>query len=292
MELNSFLKKYIDNDESLHAEVSSRKGVKDTLISIEDVNILLNKQEHYFVKEGHMKGTFELLRKYNNLLFEEKITTLHEEIRKDFSLLKAIKEIDNPSNRNITEKEQEKELSHEVLVSLMVEGIDKNKKYLSIQSIKSNSLNYTIKRTGSECEFCDFDGFIFKTGDNIKILDRYYLVVGIDLTVGEILLMNRAKIEDSAKKEISAEMLSTLINPTMKNEKFCSDANYKLYISDLKQFSKDFKVSNNTKQGFFYSFDRFKFELEKKIDINGMIFRVESIDLAKNVITLSKIGMK
>jgi hypothetical protein len=56
---NKFLQEYLENNEALHAEVKGKKGKEDTLISIKDVEIILERQKLYY-ESGIMSSNYSL----------------------------------------------------------------------------------------------------------------------------------------------------------------------------------------------------------------------------------------
>lgn len=52
---NKFLQEYLENNEALHAEVKGKKGKEDTLISIKDVEIILERQKQFYEQRLELK---------------------------------------------------------------------------------------------------------------------------------------------------------------------------------------------------------------------------------------------
>jgi hypothetical protein len=93
METNKFLQEYLDNNEALHAEVKGRKGAEDTLISIKDVNVILERQkQHYEGKAVESRGL--LIRGYYNRLIprEDVPEVVKEWLQDDLNKIKFMEE--------------------------------------------------------------------------------------------------------------------------------------------------------------------------------------------------------
>lgn len=64
---NKFLQEYLENNEALHAEVKGKKGKEDTLISIKDVEIILDRQKKFYEQRLELKEKRIALKFYKKL---------------------------------------------------------------------------------------------------------------------------------------------------------------------------------------------------------------------------------
>ena len=65
---NKFLQEYLENNEALHAEVKGKKGKEDTLISIKDVEIILERQRQFYERKVLEEQALLVRGYYNRLI--------------------------------------------------------------------------------------------------------------------------------------------------------------------------------------------------------------------------------